>query len=130
MPSVYAFYFVRFAPVLSPEAFILFYFSINLRPIVTIPPPLSSSIQRYLVQFLTMAETFSILTKYKALCGSHKSICVLLVSGIVRIFLCGQSLGECVAFCGDEVLLLSHSRPHRLDFGGPPPSNLYPLELG
>lgn len=77
-----------------------------------------------------MAETFSILTKYKALCGSDKSICLLLVSGIVRSFSVASLWGECVAFCGDKVLLLSHSRPHRLVFGGPPPSNIYPLELG
>ena len=33
---------------------------------------------------------------------------------------------ECFVFCGDEVLLSSHSCPHRLDFRRPTPSNFLP----
>ena len=32
-------------------------------------------------------------------------------------------MGECFAFCGDEVLLSSHSCPHRLNFRRPTPSS-------
>ena len=42
------------------------------------------------------------------------------------VFLLSHEIDNSATFCGDEVLLLSHSCPQRLDFWRPTPSNFLP----